>query len=1309
MELVSNDLFFNAPDLTQDTQQNQGLSKIGQIKQRMANFNMQNQGAISQSAPSLNANQNTAQDEAYIQNLYQHAQEIAKQPLSAQEMQEAQKWKPEHMQSDPKQQRQVMRQGVFDEITGALKPVGDALSKYYTIAVNQIDPVAKFDNNVLNLFRDEDEKKQVQNKAAITHETERIYGKMLEDMTHTDTPEQRQALENFVFNLGDKQGYDVFVDTIKGKERFIFKDRKTGKEMDVTPNMWDNFKANSSQITGEVLGALMPGGLAARMVKSGLGGAALGQADLNQQEAYTGQDLSLQDRLKKSAYMFGEGAAGELVGEAALRTLYAPFKAYQSAKQGIQKAGQMGQEALNGGANLKETIFDKAQNLSPDIVTDLSTQGVKSAELQAKKDILETGANYDEALQTAREVPLEVNQGNAFVNFLNDKLKDMGLARQSGKVKDIADKLSLFVENVSKNASSKASAQAMQDLVNLSLTNPTLAKDLNEALMKSPTLAVKFFNTLAKRDEALMKNLNLDEAVEADELYKLAKSRQERAGAEFEAGLKELEALNPNGIYLAKDTFDEALASKLPSTKATPSFIKKFIDEVQKMGDDIANYELKELAGELNQIYGKNASVKEVQQMISNINKKLAMKSNDYAYKEFLGKVKDELAQSLIKNAKDKNTAKAVYDKMMKDYADFSDFKNSAFGRVADDVNKQGIKGSEEQITKKLKQMLDETNENFNYEAITKSLSDEEVAVFDKQILKRFLEKNQVEAFGKKVTDYEALMQDLKNYKPKSNNAKLQMEVLQAAYKLQPELKKVVENIASAKNAKLSPGLSPNAFNRGLMMVVNTLSDYIAFYLTRIVGLHKEAAKRIQLRRALSNLNKMQDFNKATSDFINSIKDKSIKEQALKAKAEFEKKTKDLLKGDGFFMNKPDLKPAKSDLKVKISLDDWVKELAGINPEKEIIADLAELYNKHKEFFTKESEVFKLIQAIKANPTFFYKNNKPDKALIGAMLENGKLGKMAIQKDYPNSDYVKVKHATMSSKKNEHEKLLNKGKSPLVETANSTPPTLLEKGRVMTANGAKALSKGDKNLSVEAPHSTLPIKQEQMAGANAHSINPKDTLPEKSLNLLEALKQKREKEQSVFENFKEQVNKLGKDKPQKDLKQQFNELVSANQAERKLKDDRIKDFKDRMINLNTNIDENTAQAWMKEFNLKSLDDDFVPEFKNEIRQALKTENIDKIKLSKGSLVKLVKENRIKYLNRIKPTLQEPDRIIKQNDGALIFARDFGDIKYFTSVARNSEGEWIVRSNAPKSKNGLENKIKNGGVEIYKKASSGRSD
>lgn len=87
-------------------------------------------------------------------------------------------------------------------------------------------------------------------------------------------------------------------------------------------------------------------------------------------------------------------------------------------------------------------------------------------------------------------------------------------------------------------------------------------------------------------------------------------------------------------------------------------------------------------------------------------------------------------------------------------------------------------------------------------------------------------------------------------------------------------------------------------------------------------------------------------------------------------------------------------------------------------------------------------------------------------------------------------------------------------------------------------------------------------------------------------------------------------------------------------------------------------------------------------------------------------MKLIKQHRLKYLDRIRPTLEHPERIIMQNDGALIFAKNFNEKKHFTSIAKNEFGEWIITSNAPKSERGLNNKIKQGGQELYNQSSSG---
>lgn len=77
--------------------------------------------------------------------------------------------------------------------------------------------------------------------------------------------------------------------------------------------------------------------------------------------------------------------------------------------------------------------------------------------------------------------------------------------------------------------------------------------------------------------------------------------------------------------------------------------------------------------------------------------------------------------------------------------------------------------------------------------------------------------------------------------------------------------------------------------------------------------------------------------------------------------------------------------------------------------------------------------------------------------MIGKILDNGKLGKIGIQKEY-DSEYLKLNHATYSSKADkENKRLLRRNeKSHLVGSPTPTQLTLGE-ATEPTADGAKAL------------------------------------------------------------------------------------------------------------------------------------------------------------------------------------------------------------------------------------------------------------
>ncbi|MCR2097325.1 PBECR2 nuclease fold domain-containing protein [Campylobacter upsaliensis] len=163
------------------------------------------------------------------------------------------------------------------------------------------------------------------------------------------------------------------------------------------------------------------------------------------------------------------------------------------------------------------------------------------------------------------------------------------------------------------------------------------------------------------------------------------------------------------------------------------------------------------------------------------------------------------------------------------------------------------------------------------------------------------------------------------------------------------------------------------------------------------------------------------------------------------------------------------------------------------------------------------------------------------------------------------------------------------------------------------------------------------------------------------------------------------------------------EDLRANEKAQKLEAKGSEDITDKKGKEHT-LTKETQKAWLEAFNLKSLDEEFIPNFKAEVKEAInRVLGGEEIKLTKGSFEKLLKRDREEFLPYIKDTLEKANAVIKQVDGALIFAKDYRNErlgKFFASVSRNDEGEWIIASNAPKNLNNLKNKLNEGGELLY---------
>ncbi|EAI8103391.1 hypothetical protein CSL16_00545 [Campylobacter jejuni] len=129
------------------------------------------------------------------------------------------------------------------------------------------------------------------------------------------------------------------------------------------------------------------------------------------------------------------------------------------------------------------------------------------------------------------------------------------------------------------------------------------------------------------------------------------------------------------------------------------------------------------------------------------------------------------------------------------------------------------------------------------------------------------------------------------------------------------------------------------------------------------------------------------------------------------------------------------------------------------------------------------------------------------------------------------------------------------------------------------------------------------------------------------------------------------------------------------------------------------INKDVRNEWMKTFNLKNIDDEYIPNIPKEAKIALKDREI---KLAKGSLLKLIEKDRIKYIPHIKETLESPQAILKDKDD-FIFIKNIDNQTYFTSIGKDYETHLTIISNSPKKQNNIRNKIKNAEVVYYNNA------
>ncbi|EKC9989676.1 hypothetical protein OQO35_001261 [Campylobacter coli] len=907
--------------------------------------------------------------------------------------------------------------------------------------------------------------------------TNQISGGLLPRIFTSPSNEEQKQIFQIAYDEIKKLGYEPFLEINNGDYKYIGVD-KNGKEVDFTPSFRNTLASTKNELAFSVAGgyagslAKTAGQTIAKkalnyFAPSAIGAGSGAMADLHSQSNNTGIEASYMDYAKRFGSAAAEDAlAGAVVGSA-IKGIGKTYKSVGDLISSVKTGARAGKDMIDGmavkGGNLKENIGDKLRKISPSILNDLASQGSETSRLYAK-EIADSKGNgvYDELLKNANKIPLEVNQGNAIVDTIANKANYFKEMSKNKTINNILEKTEEGLRTFSKNIGSKEAILNQQNLLNMSLMDDDLAKMARDVLIAKPEVANKVGNTLANSDEALLKNLKLDNEFSAKNLYDLNNTRKLRAYEEYGKGLDKLDELNPNGIKIDKKNLNDLIQNADFFGQNIPKALKDFLKELNSntpMSATKLNTRIKELSEEI--------------------------KTNkSYDFNSFLENLKQNLLDSMVKNATNPQEAKEILTKIRSDYKAFKTYEKS---NIADKLS-----GSEKDITKKLKQLIDETNPKKNYESISKGLNDKELIILDDEIIKRFIDKNKLEFNGKYIVNYPKLMKDIENFTPKSNSAKEKIQVLKSIYNLRSSFEHIIDGIFNTKAKEAGKGISTDFKARAMTMLVNSFTDHVAFIFLRFAEIGKRAGLRIQMRRAFANINTLQDFNKASKEFIESIKDKTLKEEAQEARKEFNSKVKDLIKGDNFFMDKADPSKAKSDYTAKFNVEKWINNVSGILKD-EWVVNLKAMAKKHPEMFKNEADVFKVIKEIKDNPTHFFKNYDDEVALIAKPLKDDKVGNIAIKKDSG-----KIIHINKTKGK-DLERLNRRNKAML--TGTPTPATT--KGSTTNVEG-DLLQHSFKNSTQTKPKTNLMddikenIKAKEVKKKNKKSV--KQRLDEKIQN-----------------------------------------------------------------------------------------------------------------------------------------------------------------------------------------------------------------
>ncbi|ECR1618436.1 hypothetical protein HG403_001020 [Campylobacter coli] len=850
--------------------------------------------------------------------------------------------------------------------------------------------------------------------------TNQISGGLLPRIFTSPSNEEQKQIFQIAYDEIKKLGYEPFLEINNGDYKYIGVD-KNGKEVDFTPSFRNTLASTKNELAFSVAGgyagslAKTAGQTIAKkalnyFAPSAIGAGSGAMADLHSQSNNTGIEVSHIDYAKRFGSAAAEDAlAGAVVGSA-IKGIGKTYKSVGDLISSVKTGARAGKDMIDGmavkGGNLGNRVIDKITQKDIPMIGKFTDGGLQNAETifnNLTKNV-ENKKQLDELI--AKENPIYLENGKPTIEAIRSMV-EQGLNQNNPQfIQDSAKRTSAILKNISNALQGVPTTQRREILLKSAQAYPEIGSFLDDVLKADKDASISFLNIIKEQDEIFKNKTGLNGEFDYKAWQKDNHTYENRINREYGDAIGKLDELNNGKIVLTNE--DLAKLEKFKNNN--------FLE--QDVKNNIQSY--------LDEIKGKEVSAEQIFGLRTAINKQLNTGNKTYNTKQAYGIVKEILDDALIRNASDKTLAKEILDNANKNFALKENFKESYLGMMKPQETKEGL-------TDRLVKGLRNINEDKNLENAFKGMNKQERLANETHTMNALLEKHRIEDIG---YDFKSLAKDLEDVEFSSQKLKDVKGVINTYALIYNNNRDLIMTALASSGKKTNSSIATTiqgVFDRilisGIFARIHALAPFLKS--AKEQALRNQILDAIKLaktnKEVISNLKNIKIADKEQSRIFKDALDNYIKVDKEQNKILKDALIKEgVIKGDNFFMDKADPSKAKSDLNVKISVSPNVRNLAKLTND-EIIADLEYLANKHNEMFKKPSDVFKLIKEIKENPTFFYKNNRMDIALIAKRLNDNKLGKLGVNKDTGEVRHItKVKEKDLArlekvSKKNTKE------------------------------------------------------------------------------------------------------------------------------------------------------------------------------------------------------------------------------------------------------------------------------------------------